>query len=223
MKCPYCNHTITYLLKTGQKKCAKCKRKFSMKMIEKDYDIVKRFCDDTNAFQTAKELNLNYLTVKKRYDLFRILIVKYLEKIYNQNQTEEYDEYIYLPKSKKKIKENIFDAQNFLTFSYGDTKVYNLLMPNLKRYKREFLNDGLEDAYFNEFSKFMMFNKIAKTTKRDNTITRFWNFFEDSILKYKGIDNENFIYYLKEFEFKFNHTKKETYAILDDIYKKNTN
>jgi transposase len=67
-------------------------------------------------------------------------------------------------------------------------------MPNLNRYKNDFLDSGAEEAHFKEFSKFMMLNKISKTQKRENLITQFWIFFEDKILKYRGVRDENFIY-----------------------------
>lgn len=219
MKCPYCDSPNSYFLKTGQHKCTRCKRKFSPEKILLDQKIIEFFCEEYSANKLSKELSLNYVTIKKRYELFRSLIAKYLEDQYNKFSSSEYDEYIYLPKSKKKVKENIFDSYNFLTFTYNETKVYNLLMPNLHRYKSQFINDGLEEVYFKEFSKFMMFNKIAKTKRKENTITRFWNFFEDSILKYKGVDNENFFFYLKECEFRFNYTKDEAKEILLHLYK----
>ena len=221
MNCPYCNYNRVYELNTGQNKCAKCLKKFSLKKINRDKNIIDAFCENKSVNRCSKELKINYLTVKKRYDFFRVLIANYLEDEYNSYPVDEYDEYIYLPKSKKKVPENIFDSQNFLTFNYNTTQIYNLLMPNLNKYKEQFLDDGLDKTYFNEFSKFMMFNKIAKTAKRENTITRFWNYFEDSIVKYKGIDNGNFIYYLKECEFKFNYTKEEAKEILASLLKKN--
>lgn len=178
-----------------------------------DLAVVECFVNNLTANQSAKKLNINYVTVKKKYELFRRNIANYLEDVYRDKTVLEYDEYIYLEKSKKKVKENIFDAQNFLTFSYDD-KVYNLLMQNLNVYKNQFLEDGAEEIYFKEFSKFMMQNKISKTKNRENQITKFWIFFEDSILKYKGVNDKNFIYYLKEIEFKFNYEKNEQLNIL---------
>ncbi len=140
-----------------------------------------------------------------------------MENRYIGKEIIEYDEYIYLEKNKKKAKENIFDAQNFLTF-YFDDKIYNLPLTDLNQYKKEFLNDGLDKAYFKEFSKNMMLNKIAKIQKIDNLITKFWLYFETEILKYKGIKRENFFYYLKEVEFKFNYTKDEQIEILIGLY-----
>ncbi|MFA6138329.1 MAG: transposase [Sulfurimonas sp.] len=217
MKCIYCNHEKIYELKSGQLKCAKCKKKFSAKKIKTDLALIECFCDNLTIHKASKKLTINYVTVKNRYKLFRQLIANFLEDEYREKTVVEYDEYIYLEKSKKKIKENIFDAQNFLTFHYDD-KIYNLLMQNLNRYKNQFLDDGMEKVYFKEFSKFMMFNKISKTQKRENLITQFWLFFEESILKYKGVSGENFFYYLKEIEFKFNYEENQQERILTNLY-----
>jgi len=217
MTCIFCNNKKLYQLKSGQLKCSSCKKKFSPKKIQKDLEVIECFCKNLTASQTSKKLNISYLSVKNRYELFRQLVSHYLEDEYVNKTIIEYDEYIYLEQSKKKVKENIFDAQNFLTFHYED-KIYNLLMPNLNRYKKEFLDSGAEEAYFKEFSKFMMLNKISKTQKRENLITKFWVFFEESILKYKGIKDENFFYYLKEIEFKFNYTIEEQQEILKTLY-----
>lgn len=217
MKCIYCQHTKLYELKSGQMKCAKCKKKFSEKKIKTDLKIMEYFCENFTVNEASKKLFINYITLKKRYEFFRQLIANYLEKAYQNKQIIEYDEYIYLEKSKKKVKENIFDAQNFLTLAYDD-KVYNLLMPNLNKYKNQFLDNNIEEVYFKEFSKFMIRNKISKTKKRENRITQFWLFFEESILKYKGVRSENFFYYLKEIEFKFNYSKEMQKEILAELY-----
>ncbi|WP_310441720.1 transposase [Sulfurimonas sp.] len=217
MKCIYCNNKKLYQLKSGQLKCSNCKKKFSVKKIEKDLKIIECFCNDLNINEVNKKLDINYVTVKKRYDLFRQLIASRLEDEFKDKTVIEYDEYIYLEKSKRDIKENIFDAQNFLTFHYDD-KIYNLLMQNLNMYKNQFMDDGADEAYFKEFSKYMMFNKISKIQKKENLITKFWIFFEKSILKYKGVRHENFFYYLKEIEFKFNYEKGEQKEILTDLY-----
>lgn len=216
MNCPYCNHHIIYTLSTTQKKCAKCLHKFSEKKILFEKKVIALFCEDYTINQCVKEYNYNYVTIKKRYDNYRKQLSVYLEEQYKNKEIVEYDEYIYLEQSKHKIKENIFDAIDFITFNYED-KVYNLLMPNLHRYKQQFLDDGLEQNYFKEFSKFMMLNKISKIQKKENIIASFWIYFEEFILKYKGVDKKNFFYYLKECEFKFNYSKIEQKNILEGL------
>jgi len=218
MNCPYCNHDIIYALNTSQKKCAKCLRKFSEKKILFEKNIINLFCENYTVNRCVKEKAHNYITVKKKYENYRKQIAIFLEDEYKSQEVKEYDEYIYLEQSKQKVKENIFDAINFMTFNYED-KVYNLLMPNLHKYKNQFLDDGADETYFKEFSKFMMLNKISKIQKKENIIASFWIFFEESILKYKGIDKENFFYYLKEIEFKFNYTIEEQKNILHTLVK----
>ena len=102
-----------------------------------------------------------------------------------------------------------------MTFNYED-KVYNLLMPTLHKYKHQFLDDEIEESYFKKFSTFMMMNKISKIEKKENIIASFWIFFEESIIKYKGINKENFFYYLKEIEFKFNYSIEQQKDILNN-------
>jgi transposase-like protein len=109
-----------------------------------------------------------------------------------------YDEYLYLPKSLK-AQENIDKLQHFLTLSY-DEKVYNIMMPRAKR--SLLLSDEEQDDKL--LLKYLTFNKIAKLSKAQSTITRFWGFFEVFILQYKGVSDEQFIFYLKEAEWRFN-------------------
>lgn len=206
MKCPFCNHSKLYILKTEQRKCAYCKKKFSVKKIEQKNKIIKCFCKDFTAYQTAQILALNYQTVKNEYENIRTSIANFLESQYLDKEVGGYDEYLYLEKSKNS-KQNIFQAKNFLTFHY-DTKVYNLLMPEINRYK---------DIEKKDFSRFMSLHKISKFEKKETIIQKFWEFFEESILKYKGVKEENFFYYLKEIEFKFNYSLDEQFKILEEI------
>ena len=168
--------------------------------------------------QCAQKLELSYVSVSKYYKEFRIKIATYLEDEYlkKEDSVSEYDEYLYLEKAKKHDKKYSFDSQNFLTFDYED-KIYNILMPPLNRYKNQFIHDNLEEVYHREFSKFLLIHKVAKLQQHENNITKFWRYFEDFILKYKGINKENFFYYLKEAEFKFNYTKQIQREILTQL------
>ena len=91
-------------------------------------------------------------------------------------------------------------------------------MPSLQKYKHQFLQDNLENVYANEFSKFKRKSHIIKVSKFQNHIEKFWTFFEKSILHYKGISSEAFPMYLKEIEFKFNHSLEQRQEILQEHY-----
>ncbi len=215
MKCIYCHHDKLYKLKNGYLKCSFCKRKFSPFKIEKERRLIEFFCKDINALQTSKISGVNYTTVQKKFMDFRYRLVGHLDKMFeNKEKVNEYDEYIYLEKSKKKDKRYIFDAKNFLTFDYDNGKIYNMLLPELSRFKDSFLEDNLDKTYYQEFSKYLRWNKIAKLKNKDNLITKFWDYFEKNITKYKGIKQNNFFFYLKEIEFKFNYDYDNRVKIL---------
>ncbi len=217
MKCPACNNKTFYDLKDGRKKCKKCGKRFSPKKIEMRQKMTECFCNDLNAYECSERLSVSYIKAKTFYDKTRKKIALFLEKSFDQEKVLEYDEYIYLEKSKRGDKRNIFDAFSFLTFEYEE-KIYNVLLEDLSKFKTQFLIDGVEDAYYKEFSKNMMFNRISKLQKRDNLIVKFWDFFEEYILRYRGIRRENFFFYLKECEFKFNYTKEEQMIIISKLY-----
>jgi len=105
----------------------------------------------------------------------------------------------------------------FLTFDYSN-HIYTLLMPSLIQYKKQFLEDNLQDVYLEEFTKFKRISKLIKVSKDYNNIVKFWDYFEQSILKYKGVPRDSFIYFLKEFEFKYNHTKDVAKELLIQEY-----
>ena len=213
-RCPYC-HGNLYRLSGGMCKCAACRKKFSPKKLLRDFDVIARFCRGETARKASKETGMSYQSVTARYARLRLLAAAHLEAAYEAERDTigEFEEYIYLEASKRHDKRHIFDAHNFITFDYGG-RVYNLLMPSLRRFKQEFIDDGLERLYYEQFSRFLRIHRIAKVEKNQNTITAFWDFFETQIARYKGIRPENFPYYLKEAEFKFNYDEEEQIEIL---------
>jgi len=92
------------------------------------------------------------------------------------------------------------------------------MMSPLSRYKSILIEEEQIDLYYKELSKFLLFNKVAKLEKIDNNIQKFWQFLDEVISKYRGINENNFFYYLKEAEFKFNYKKDERFEILKNLY-----
>lgn len=182
-------------------------------------EFIKCFCNDLSVKEASKKLNSTHITARNKYKIFRELIALHLEEEFNKNRDniKEYNEYIYLDKCKRGKKEYIFDGQNFLTFDYGN-KVYSIMMSLLSRYKSILIDEKQIDLYYKELSKFLLFNKVAKLEKLDNNIQKFWQFLDEVISKYRGINEKNFFYYLKEAEFKFNYNKDEKFEILRSLY-----
>jgi len=212
--CLYC-HAPLYRLGDGRVKCLECKRRYAPARILRRFRLAEAFCRDLSAQAATRECGVSLATAQNAYKEFRRRILPWLEAAYEERREEvlEYDETLYLDANKRSDKRHIFDAHNFLTFDYGG-RVYTLMMPPLDRYKEHFLSDGLEEVYYREFSRYLAFHRVARLQSRDNTIERFWRYLEELLPRYKGIRRENFVYYLKEAEFKFNHPAPECLEIL---------
>jgi len=200
MKCIYCEHPYTYALADKQRKCGKCKRKFSPIKIQREKTLLSLFNAGINARTASKQTSMHFATVQKHYEKFRRNITLYADEMYqlNAHRVTGYDEYLYLPKSLK-IEHNIDKLQHFLTMSY-DNKVYSIMMPKAKRS----LLQNEEEQSEKLLLKYLTFNKIAKLSNAQSTIRDFWEYFESFICKFKGVSDEQFIYYLKEAEWRFN-------------------
>ena len=204
MSCIYCNHYILYKTKEGYYKCAKCKRKFSPKKLQRKAKILKGFLDELTPIQISKKYNISYLTVVKEIKNIRKAIVQICEEEFlKKYEIKEFEEYLYIPKSLKKDKNSIYKAQNFLTIDYGD-KIYNILLTSMKNYK--FID-------YNQIKSMFLQSKIIKIQTKANLI-KFWEYFENFITKFKGVNEENFFLYLKEAEFRFNKFKIEVKDIV---------
>ena len=218
MRSPCC-HAAAYALNDGMLKCSDCRRRYSPRKAEKDRHIIDAFAEGLTASEAARRSGMSYPTVRNRFHTFRFLVTTFLEEAYEQRTDEvrEFEEYLYLEASKRGEKANIFDAYNFITFDYGG-RVYNLMMPSLARFKQGFIDDGLDELYHTEFSKYLKRHKIAKLEKKMNRITEFWLFFETFVTRFKGVNSEHFPYFLKEAEFRFNYPPDEQRTILEQLW-----
>jgi len=217
-ECLYCGEFV-YHLSDGRLKCSVCHKKISKEKINKIITLIDAFAEDETARHTAKRLDLSYVSVQRDFHHFRLLAATISEREYQniRHLSCEFEEYFYLEETKKQKQEAVFDAKNFLTFDYQN-HIYTLLLPSLQKYKNQFLEDNIEGAYIETFKKFKRESRLIKVSKYDNNIVQFWHYFEEKIKPYKGIKNETFIYFLKEFEFKYNHTKQEVKELLIKEY-----
>ena len=207
MKCIHCKHPHTYLLADKQRKCSKCKRKFSPQKILRETLLLAHFKKGNTARETALSSKMHFLTVQKYFEKFRKNITRYCDESYqlNSHRVTGYDEYLYLPKSLT-VEKNIHKLQHFLTLSY-DKKVYNIMMPKAKRS----LLDSEDEQAQKLLLKYLKFNKISKLSKSQSIIRDFWDYFESFICQYKGVSDAQFIFYLKEAEWRFNGLSNKLY------------
>jgi transposase-like protein len=210
MNCPNCKNSSFYTLANGYIKCKKCAKKLSLEKLKKDRLIIEKFCEDKNALETSRELNLNYKTVKDRFDLFRKKIALFSEDVYQNSIKDysEYEEFFYIKEREKhKRKKSLSQAINIIGF-YSNGKVYTLLMPKIQSY-----NFNTDE----EFTRYFNWYKLRSYNAYKTKLNEFWKYIDVKLKKYKGINEDNFFYYLKEQEFKFNYKKHNQIEILKGL------
>lgn len=215
--CPFCNCKYLYTLENDYKKCSQCKSKFSPKKLETDITVIEYFCNNINANKASKVLNVNYRTIQNRYTLFRKLIASFCEDEYNKSvkDNSSFEEYYYFTsKYKNKKKRSLFDAVNIIGF-YSNRKIYTLLMPKLPKYSAQ--------TSTKDYEYYLRWHKLYSQNSYKTPLNIFWKYLNENLKKYKGVDEENFFYYLKESEFKFNYLYNQQITILKALYFNNLN
>lgn len=210
MICKNCKNNSFYQLQNEYIKCKICAKKYSLKKLKTDENIIIGFWENKTALEVSKELNLNYKTIKSRFDELRYKLSRFLEDEYYAMPKDysEYEEFYYFSQKQKlqNIK-SLYEAINIIGF-YSNEKVYTLLMPNLK-HRRESKNAGFEE--------YLNWHKVYSQNSYKTKLYDFWKFLEESLKKYNGVSYESFFYYLKECEFKFNYEKNEQLEILKTL------
>ena len=78
--CIYCGKYGLYKLKDKRVKCKNCNKKYSIKKLKRDLEILYYFYLEISARRAANELKLNYKTIQSRFMDFRKSINEYSDK-----------------------------------------------------------------------------------------------------------------------------------------------
>lgn len=222
-RCIFCASTKLYTVSTTQFKCSTCKRKFSHKKHLQELTILEFFLQNKSAKECSDTLKINYITVKRVYTKVRILIINYAEQSYlnDEKNFSQYDEYYFLPEHKRGNIKYLFDAIGILGMGYGEF-IYTLLLPDQFSHLKNFSQDEVNASLYQEqYAKYLSQHKVAHYEAFENRLGQFWTFLETFMLHFKGVSKIKFIYYLKEAEFKFNHTKEVQKSILLRLWSEN--
>lgn len=215
-RCIYCANPSLYKLSATQYRCVTCKRKFSYQKALKEEAILDAFIMNLSALECSKKLDYNYQTISKMYHKLRLLLMQYIENTYLRHEQSftHYDEYYFLPLTKKNRREFLFESIGILGMSYQDS-VYTLLLPNQFAHLKHLDQTDIEaSSYQDAYAQFLQKHKVAHYETFHSRVEQFWDYLEKFMLHFKGVHEQNFIYYLKEAEFKYNHSSFEQKTIL---------
>ena len=233
-KCAFCGSYCTYRLADERVKCGKCGKRYSLAKLAKDLEILHYFALEISANRTSKELNLSYKTVSSRYMFFRERIAEYEEKTFHKLSGElELDETYFGGRRKGKRGRGAFNKAIVFGVLERNGKVYTTVVPDvtaatLMKEIEEKTEKGsvfYTDCFksYGSLRRFGKHNRVnhEKTFGRGrnniNGLEGFWSFAKERFHKYHGIDRENYPWYLKEMEFRYNHRNVDIFKKLITI------
>ena len=208
--------------------------KYSKLSIYKIKRILKGFCLELTAVQTAQQLSLNRHTVDRYYQIFRERIAKHEEQNFKQLS------------GNIEIDESYFGSRHF-----GDKRgrgakwripvvgilkrkglVYATVIPDVSRKTlmpiiEKLVRKSKSNVYTDKWRSYdgLVFSgykhhrinhskEFVKSHNHINGIESFWSYVKRKMRKHNGIPRHKFYLYLKESEFRFNHRKQNIYKLL---------
>ena len=202
-------------------------------------EIVKLFSLDLEAEQTAKITGLSRNTINKYYKAFRERIVTICESDSPLSGEIEVDEsYFGARRIKGKRGRGAYGKTIVFGLLKREGKVYTEIVPDVKAATLQALirgrvdidsvihsdgwrgYDGLVDiGYDKHFRVHHGQNEFVRGKSHINGIESFWSYAKIRLVKFRGIDKQNFNLHLKECEFRFNHRGEDLYKVLLEIFR----
>lgn len=233
-KCWFCEKYGLARLADKRIWCSSCRRKYSLNKLRKDLKILYYFYLEVSARKCASELKLSYNSVSKRYAVYRKAIVKYTEQEFKKLKgLVEADESYFGGKRKGNRGRGAFNKQAVFGILERDGRVYTAvvddvsaatLFEHIKKKTRKgsvFYTDDFKS--YKDLKQYGKHNRIkhsktfGKAHNHINGIEGFWSYAKERFHKYHGINRENYLPYVKEMEFRFNHRNEPLYPLLINI------
>jgi len=233
--CIFCDKYGLYRLKNSKLKCKHCKKYYSLRKLRKDLEILYYFYLEISARKTAKELNIDYGVVHRKFMQFRRLIADYCNKEARRLNGElELDETYFGGKRKGKRGRGANNKAIAFGILERKGKVHTVIVEDVSK---ETLMNEIEDKtkkgsvfYTDGWKSYASLEQFGKHNIIDhdkelvdinhnhiNGIEGFWSFAKERFHKYHGIDKKNYPFYLKEMEFRFNNRNENVYKLLMNI------
>ena len=234
-KCIFFNKYGLYRLADKRVKCKHCKRYYSLKKLRRDLEILYYFYLEVSARKASKELDIDYGVVHRKFMQFRKLIAEHCnQEAKKLNGELEIDESYFGGKRKgnrgrgaanKAIVFGILERKGKIYTKIVENVSAETLMSEIKNKTKKgsvFYTDGWKSyASLEQYGKHNIIDHdkvlVDKNHNHINGIEGFWSFAKERFHKYHGIDKQNYPFYVKEMEFRFNNRNENVYKLLMNI------
>jgi len=230
-KCWFCGHYGLSRLRDKRVWCGHCRKKYSLRKLNVDLQVLYYFYLEVSARKCARELKLNYKTVSKRYAQFRNAILAHCVSEFKKLKGKiEADESYFGGKRKGNRGRGAFNKQAVFGILERKGKVYTAVIENvsaktlfnhIKKTTRKgsvFYTDDFKSykdlKQYGKHSRVKHSKTFGKGHNHINGIEGFWSYAKERFHKYHGIKKKNYLPYIKEMEFRFNHRNEQLYELL---------
>lgn len=212
-------------------KCQHCRKKYSLRKLQRDLRVLYYFYLEVSARKCSSELGLDYETVSRRYAIFREAIIQHSEKEFKRLRGKvEADESYFGGRRKGNRGRGAFNKQAVFGILERNGRVYTAIVDNvsaktlfdhIKKTTRKgsvFYTDDFKS--YKDLKQYGKHNRVkhSKTFGKGhhhiNGIEGFWSYAKERFHKYHGINKRNYLQYIKEMEFRFNHRNEQLYQLL---------
>lgn len=230
-KCWFCGNYGLSRLSDKRVWCGSCRTKYSLRKLRRDLKVLYYFYLEVSARKCAKELNLSYNTVSKRYATIRQAIVAYSEQEFRKlNGKIEADESYFGGKRKGNRGRGAAGKQPVFGILERNGRVYTAVVENVSAQTLfEHIKEKTKKGsvfYTDDFKSYKDLKQYGKHSRikhsktfgkghnHINGIEGFWSYAKERFHKYHGINKRNYLPYIKEMEFRFNHRNEQLYKLL---------
>jgi len=230
-KCWFCSSYGLSRLADKRVWCSRCRTKYSLQKLKRDLRVLYYFYLEVSARKCAKELSLSYNTVAARYALFREAIIRHLDAEFCKLRGRiEADESYFGGKRKGNRGRGAFNKQAVFGVLERDGRVYTAVVPDVSaktlfehiksktRKGSVFYTDDFKSykdlKQYGKHSRVKHSKTFGRGHNHINGIEGFWSFAKERFHKYHGISRGNYLPYIKEMEFRFNHRNEQLFPLL---------
>lgn len=200
--------------------------------------IVKSFCMDFTAQDTADWVRVNRKTVNRLFGLFRERIFKQsLEKRPVSGEIEIDESYFGARRIRGKRGRGAAGKTPVFGVLKREGQVYIQIVPNCSKesllpilqgrilegstiYSNGWkAYDGLILNGYDHYRIYHSENEFARGKNHVNGIESFWSFAKRRLAKFNGLSDTHFFFHLKETEFRFNHRQDNLYKLFLQLFR----
>lgn len=235
-KCVFCGHRKIWKTRRKYLKCRFCKKQKGLRKLRHELSTVVGFAEQQSALALSKELGTSYHAITRIYQRLRELLFHLCEVEGARLKGEiEIDESYFGGRRKGKRGRGAAGKSIVFGLLERDGRVYTTVVSNVSAETlMEIIRKKTRKGSVYYTDTFRSYNSLKRWGKHHrlnhgkafayrgknhiNGIEGFWSFAKHKLYNYHGVSKSNFVLYLKEMEWRYNHRKENLLKQLLAVY-----